>query len=131
MVHGGFSKSGKSARQLMKKDSPHAYLDQIQASSVPLGSVEFHSVSGGRPYLTVGTNPLFTRVINFAIQKYLAGCENDGLVPESSSDLSGASFGSCAAGCQHHRDYSDYKKINHTHLCESHILNLKLLKLAQ
>jgi pimeloyl-ACP methyl ester carboxylesterase len=130
LVHGGYSRSGRSARQLMKKDEPHVFLDKLQASAAPSGLVEFHSFSGGRRYLTIGKNPMFERVINLAIQKYLSGCENDGLVAEASSDLSGAEFSVCASGCVHHKDYADYPKINHTHLCESHILNLKVLALV-
>lgn len=129
LVHGGFSMSSRSALQLMRADGPHPYLAKLESTVVPAGKVEFHSISGGRNYLTFNGG-LLERVLNVIIQRQLNSPDNDGLVLESSSNLSDPQFAVCASGCTHHNDYADYKILNHSHLCESQILNLKILSLA-
>lgn len=131
LVHGGFSKSARSALQLMRADGATPYLESLQQASVPAGSVEFHSFSGGKNYLTFGeTGGLRERVLNIVIQRYLNDSANDGLVLESSSDLSDARFAECASGCVHVNNYPEHKKINHSHLCENQMLNLEILARA-
>jgi hypothetical protein len=128
LVHGGFSKSSKSALQLMQADGPTPYLSLLQKTTVPEGTVEFHSISGGKNYLTFGEGGgLRERVLNIVIQRELKSDKNDGLVLESSSNLSNPKFAMCASGCMHHNSYEDFKLLNHTHLCESQILNLEIL----
>lgn len=130
LVRGGFSKSSLSAKQLMRADGPEAFLDKLAKAKVPTGLVKFHSISGGKSYLTIGSNPLFERVMNLVIQHQLNDPNNDGLVRESSSDLSRPEFAECASGCVHHNSYADFTTLNHSHLCNSQILKLKILSLA-
>ncbi|RZI43665.1 alpha/beta fold hydrolase [Herbaspirillum sp. HC18] len=130
LVRGGFSKSSLSAKQLMRADGPEPFLDKLTKTKVPAESVAFHSISGGKNYLTIGSNLLLERVMNLVIQHQLNDANNDGLVCESSSDLSKPEFIDCANGCTHHKNYSDYSILNHSNLCNSQILSLKILSLA-
>lgn len=130
LVRGGFAKSSLSAKQLMRADGPNCFLDRLLNASTPKNRVVFHSFSGGKTYLTMSGNPLWERVMNLVIQGQLNDPENDGLVSEASSDLSRSHFSNCADGCVHHNNYADYMTLNHSHLCESQILGLRILTLA-
>jgi pimeloyl-ACP methyl ester carboxylesterase len=131
LIRGGFSKSSKSALQLMGVDNSEPYLLKLQKTPVPAGKVAFHSISGGKNYLTFGKGGgLRERVLNILIQKHFGNAVNDGLVVESSADLSHPNFSICADGGTHHNDYADYAILNHSHLCESQILNLHIISLA-
>lgn len=127
LVRGGFSMSSRSALQLMGADGDPPLLERLRQAAIPGGSVEFHSISGGKNYLTFNANAFYERVLNIVIQQHLKSPANDGLVLEASSDLSGPQFASCASGCVHHKTYADYKKLNHSHLCQSQVLNLEIL----
>ncbi|WP_460097122.1 esterase/lipase family protein [Pseudomonas sp. H3_C08] len=129
LVHGGFSMSSRSALQLMKADGPTPFLSKLQLTPIPAHTVEFHSFSGGKNYLTFNGG-LLERVLNIVIQRQLNNPENDGLVLETSTDLSNPQLASCVGECTHHNSYADHKILNHSHLCESQILNLKILSLA-
>lgn len=130
LVRGGFSKSSLSAKQVMRADGPNGLLNKLLKIGAPVNQVEFHSFSGGKSYLTIGGNPLLERVMNLVIQGQLNDPKNDGLVSEASSDLSHSRFNVCASGCTHHNDYADYGTLNHSHLCESQLLGLRILVLA-
>jgi len=131
LVYGGYIKSSKSALQLMWADGPEPFLAKLQNTKVPAGLVEFHSFSGGKNFLTLGKGGgLRERVLNIFIQKHFGNKTNDGLVLESSTDLSHPRFALCANGGVHHNGYADFEVLNHSHLCESQILNLEILSYA-
>lgn len=129
VVHGGYSVSSRSALQLMNADGPKPLLTKLQQAPIPTQTVEFHSISGGKNYLTFNGG-LLERVLNLVIQRQLNNPDNDGLVLETSTDLSNPQFASCIGKCTHHNSYAGYKLLNHSHLCESQILNLTILSLA-
>jgi len=131
LVRGGYKKSKKSALQLMKADGPHPYLDALLEAPTNCNVVEFHSFSGGKNHLTLGKGKgLRERALNILIQRHLKNPNNDGLVLETSSDLSAALFSDCAAGCTHHNSYADYKILNHSHLCQNQYINSKIVQLS-
>lgn len=131
LVYGGYSMKSRSAKQLMLTDVPNAFLDTLATAAPPPGSVDFHSFSGGLNYLTIGSNPLVQRVFNKVIQRHMKNEVNDGLVPESSSDISGQEVTILANGCAHHNNYVGYKELNHSNLCESQSIALEILSLMK
>lgn len=128
VVHGGYGYAAKSARQLTKQDTTSGtpFLDVLN-STQPNAQVEFHSFSGGMPELRIGTNWLVNQTVNWMIQRYFKGAENDGLVGEASSNLAGLSVSGKNGTEQHHKNYAEFPKINHTHLCQNQTLNQLVL----
>ncbi|MBT0571426.1 alpha/beta hydrolase [Curvibacter sp. CHRR-16] len=128
VVHGGYGYAAKSALQLTKQDTTSGtpFLDVLN-STRPSGQVEFHSFSGGLPELRIGTNWLVNQTVNWMIQRYFKGAENDGLVGEASSNLAGLSVSGKNGTEQHHKNYTEFPKINHTHLCQNQTLNQLVL----
>ncbi|MBB3180985.1 alpha/beta fold hydrolase [Variovorax sp. Sphag1AA] len=114
----GFDVKGESARQLIKADPSPTFLDRLQAVPAPSG-VHYYSISGGKTQLDFGKGYLKNRYINRYLQKRLEFL-NDGLVSESSSDLSRPCFSVCAPGCTHKNSYVAFPDSNHTFLTENH-----------
>ena len=131
LVKGGFSKSSKSALQLIgKDDAHHPLLTRLMSKGPPPGAVQFYSLSAGKPFIEFGNNKLVERMVNFVIQKHFSKAPNDGLVGEASSDLSQSKFSGCAAGCTHFNNYSKYGDINHSHIVNYQLLGEKAIEFA-
>lgn len=71
------------------------------------------SFSGGRNFLEFGSGRLHGLVRNLALQKLIGETPNDGLVGESSADITRHIH---SATARHHNNYSDFAVINHTYL---------------
>jgi hypothetical protein len=103
----------RSAMQLTCQDADNLIaelnlLDIQQPHDVPI-----LSVSGGQPFLEVGERWKANLTASVSIQRLLAK-PNDGLVPETSSDITQV-LGS-RPGLTHRNNYSEYANINHTEL---------------
>lgn len=127
-VKGGYSKSSRSAMQLMGKDCSPTLLTRLTQAATPSGSVQFYSLSGGKGYLEFGMNPIMLRAANLLVQNQLNSKPNDGLVVEKSSDLSQPQFSICAPDCEHFNNYSEYTKTNHTNLVNDQIIGNKIIE---
>ncbi len=109
----------RTALQLTRKDPEHLInvlnlRDIARPHQVPI-----LSVSGGRPYIELGKG----RVADFSANPYLQSkldSPNDGLVEELSSDLTRVVPNN--PNFTHFRDYTDYKKTNHTYLVRNHAI---------
>ncbi|WP_310732609.1 alpha/beta hydrolase [Mitsuaria sp. 7] len=110
----GFAAQADSARQLIKSDSPPTLLDRLRRAAGPSG-VSYHSISGGYRQLDFGKGYWKNLIINNYLQRRLP-VPNDGLVGESSSDLSRPEFAGNAPGCTHNNSYVGYPHANHTFL---------------
>ena len=131
LVKGGFSKSGRSALQLIGGDEPDYLLKKLKTLTPGKPSVSYFSVSGGNQYLTVGKNRILNIIVNKCIQGKLNVRPNDGLVTESSSDLSQEIFRQCAPSCIHFNQYPEYEEINHSNLIQNYSLFLQLIEFAK
>jgi pimeloyl-ACP methyl ester carboxylesterase len=87
------------------------------------------TIAGGLRYLEVGNKPNLLRdwLSNKMIQRALGFAQNDGLVPETSVDLSGVlrvSYGYC-----HRPGYHGYDKTNHSGLAANQFVSNEILAL--
>lgn len=126
----GFTTQSTSAMQLLYADPPPKLLDRLKPASAANVGVVYYSISGGYAQLDFGKG--FWK--NFLINKYLQkriGKHNDGLVPETSSDLSRPVFNACAPGCVHVNNYSAYSSTNHSYLVNNQIVALHAIECAQ
>jgi pimeloyl-ACP methyl ester carboxylesterase len=126
----GFSLKSASALQLLCADGPDPLLARLMRAPVKGASVAFYSFSGGYNRIDFGKGILRNLLFNHYLQMHLSQ-PNDGLVPESSSDLSQQKFGVCAPGGQHIKNYPDYSALNHTYLVKNHYLALAAIHCAQ
>lgn len=117
--------------QLIGRDQPEYLLDQLKRAQNVDSSMEFYSISGGLPFLEFGKGSYVSRLANAWIQMSLGGLANDGLVAEVSSDLSQTMFAVCAPNCEHNARYSDYPKVNHTHLVNNYLVALQAVQFAR
>jgi triacylglycerol esterase/lipase EstA (alpha/beta hydrolase family) len=131
LAQGGYSAKSRSALQLIGRDEPQFLLEQLKQAINFNDTVEFYSISGGLPFLEFGKGSYVSRLANSWIQRKLGGLANDGLVAEISSDLSQNMFNSCAPGCEHIRNYSDYPKVNHTNLVNNYLVALQAIRFAK
>ncbi len=103
----------RSAQQLTGSDD-EKFLDslarRLKTTSLPS---PFLSISGGMNFLEYGKGWLAGTAHNLALQRLIKEVPNDGLVPETSADLSRAHG---LTNGQHYNDYDDYPRINHTFL---------------
>jgi len=85
-------------------------------SRTPVSRVPILSVSGGLPYLELGWGDrgLLGVLRNMVLQRLIGEQPNDGLVAESSSDIT--QVAPDAAKRFHRRDYPAYQTTNHTYL---------------
>lgn len=126
----GFSLKSASALQLLGADGPDPLLGRLMRSPVVGANVAFYSFSGGYNRIDFGNGILRNLLFNRYLQKHLS-LPNDGLVPESSSDLAQQKFGVCAPGGRHIKNYPDYRALNHTFLVRNHYLALATIHYAQ
>lgn len=119
----GFSTTAASALQLMNADSKPTLLDRLRQGTAP--NVQFYSISGGYGQLDFGRSYWKNFLINWYLQRRL-GVPNDGLVSESSSDLSQHAFSLCAPGCIHDRYYVAYPHMNHSYLIDNQEVALRV-----
>jgi pimeloyl-ACP methyl ester carboxylesterase len=85
------------------------------------------SISGGKRYLVVSGNPLKNWIANRQIQAEMADNANDGLVTESSVDMSGWFETGGQRDYIHFNRYPYYQDLNHTHLKENQTLALEII----
>jgi pimeloyl-ACP methyl ester carboxylesterase len=110
----GFGQQADSARQLMKADPAPSLLDRLRQTRGPAG-VSYFSLSGGHGRLDVGQGYWKNLIYNNYLQRHLSKA-NDGLVEESSSDLSRPEFAANAAQCTHFNAYVGYPHTNHSYM---------------
>jgi len=125
----GFSKKAISAQQLVKADSAPTLLERLRSTASPAG-VNYYSFSGGYTKLEFGTG--FWK--NFLANKYLQmrlSAPNDGLVEETSSDLSHPRFATAAPGCVHANTYVGYADANHSYIIQNQEVELRAVDLSQ
>jgi pimeloyl-ACP methyl ester carboxylesterase len=72
------------------------------------------SISGGLPFLEFGKNQKIAAVKNAVLQSFINSLPNDGLVPETSSDLTRILRG--RSHVEHRNNYAEYPTTNHTYL---------------
>jgi pimeloyl-ACP methyl ester carboxylesterase len=125
----GFSMRSASTLQLLRADGPDPLLKRLMRAQVVGANVRFYSFSGGYIRIDFGKGVLRNLLFNRYLQKHLSQ-PNDGLVPESSSDLSQQKFDLCAPGGSHIKNYPDYPALNHTFLVRNHYLALATIHCA-
>lgn len=126
---GGYSPTCRSALQLTRCDADKL-LDKLKTVK-PDHGVEFISFSGGKPVLEVGGGIIANYLLNNRIQFYYKDVPNDGLIAETSSDLSQAIFATCAPNCVHWASYPEYATTNHTNLVTNATLGLQAVGFAK
>lgn len=130
----GYTKKCQSMKELTKKDSYELtgipLIDTMNQATNSNG-VPIFSISGGKKYLEVGKNPVLNYAINRATQYFLGREDNDGLVPESSSDVTRNLVIDDQTKNDHLNDYSDYPDLNHSYLIENQRLGLKIASWLQ
>jgi pimeloyl-ACP methyl ester carboxylesterase len=115
--------TSQSARELICQDGSNGQPGLIENLNKQPCRVPILSISGGKPELTFGENFAKNWLLNRKLQSLLDK-PNDGLVPESSSDIQqilGASNQH-----QHLKNYADYSALNHTFLIESQHVSLRI-----
>lgn len=114
----------RAARQLTRQD-PEALIDDLNGadSTSPLPHPML-SISGGQQYLDLGSSVFegVTRRLRLdrstILQRLIDDQPNDGLVPESSSDLTRV-LGGLDGRVEHRNDYLAYPRTNHTNLARN------------
>lgn len=101
----------RSARQLTGNDSDRLLVDLASRTATLRPPVL--SISGGRNYLEFGQGSLSGLLRNRALQRLIGSVPNDGLVAETSADIT---RGGSAPSMRHERNYPGYTGINHTFL---------------
>lgn len=125
----GFAASGASALQLIGADGPPSLLERLMLPVTLPMPVQFYSIPGGYGWLEFGKNKRANDIANTWLQARLTA-PNDGLVSESSSNLSGADFATCAPVCTHMNDYPDYSGTNHSYLVDNQTVSLEALRFS-
>jgi|ERR1043166_1249153 pimeloyl-ACP methyl ester carboxylesterase len=105
----------RAAEQLICADKQRVveemnYIDARGGIACP-----FLTISGGLPHLEIASRSLKNRAYNALVQRVLNEKPNDGLVAESSANLSRA-LNATIAGHHHRTDYLDFATTNHTYL---------------
>lgn len=111
----GYGMSSASALQLMQADGQEPLLQRINAATP---AVPCLSISGGHANLDFGRGIVKNYFANRWLQKRLSQ-PNDGLVSESSSDLTCVLVNPAPGPCSHHCHYTDYPNVNHSYLVEN------------
>jgi len=109
----GYAMHSASALQLMQADN-QMLLKRLNAA-VPKVPIEFLSISGGHANLDFGRGVVKNYLANRWLQKRLSQ-PNDGLVAESSSDLTLVLSNPVNTACSHRSNYTEYPVVNHSHL---------------
>lgn len=130
LVQGGFSMRARSALQLVGRD-PDKLLERLRLCEATKLPVDFFSVSAGLEFIEFGKSGFINRAANLWIQTQMAGLANDGLVAESSSNLSQAQFRRCAPGCVHSPRYPEWARTNHSSLLINYRVGLIAIKKAK
>lgn len=130
LMQGGFSVKARSAQQLIGRDAGKL-LNRLRSCGAPTHAVQFHSISGGLDFIELGKNGWLNLVANRWIQGQMAGLTNDGLVADSSSDLSQIPFKACAPGCTHTAKYPEWSKTNHSALLTNYRVGLIAIRKAK
>lgn len=111
----GYRIGSASAMQLMQADGPDPLLQRINAAKPVVPCL---SISGGHANLDFGRGIVKNYFANRWLQKHLSQ-PNDGLVSESSSDLTSVLANSAVGVYSHHRHYTEYPNVNHSYLVEN------------
>lgn len=123
-----FSPSALSAKELLGNDDAPTLLERLSGVSVP--EIEVVSMSGGLPALEFGTSWLKNAAANFYLQRNLRQ-PNDGLVEESSSDVSQESLRNLFKRCSHNNKYCEYGVTNHSNLVTNQLIAITALDCAR
>lgn len=105
----------RSAQQLVLLDEGRLieslnFQRQAQLQSIPL-----LTISGGKRGLEFGGNPLNSAAMSAGVQRLLGDCDNDGLVPERSSNV-GPLLRETHSRHIHLNRYFGWRETNHTNL---------------
>jgi pimeloyl-ACP methyl ester carboxylesterase len=108
----------RASQQLTLSD-PNSLIELLNRDDrqAPL-EMSILSVAGGRPFLEFGrsSNSSYAGTFqNRVLQRLIGENPNDGLVEESSADITKV-IGNPNGLMQHNNTYTDYLRINHTHL---------------
>lgn len=117
-----------SAAQLIGADDngKGPLLDTLRQENSVLTRIPCLSISGGKRWLEFGLNSVMTAVANNRLQKLMGNEDNDGLVPEKSSDITGLPETCRGAASSHDNSYSEYLKTNHSSLIANHQIALTI-----
>lgn len=117
-----------SAAQLLGADKSGAVplLDALQESNSVLNRIPCLSISGGKRWLEFGRNRFKNAIANNRLQALLGNEDNDGLVPEGSSDVTKLPATCRGTSSQHENGYSEYSKINHSNLIANQSIALTI-----
>lgn len=126
----GFAPSCASALQLIGADTPNRLLDRLRDAPAPAFPVTFCTISGGYGRLEFGTNSVQNYFANLWLQRHLS-MPNDGLVEDSSSDLSNWSDSTVLPTCTHINTYVEFPFTNHSYLIENQTVQLLAIQFAR
>jgi pimeloyl-ACP methyl ester carboxylesterase len=105
-----------SARELTRSDS-NGFIDHLNNAERAGSGVPVLSISGGLEHLEFGPSlngGYRAQLANKSLQAMIGGRPNDGLVPETSSNIT--SVLGASGDRKHWKDYLEYSNTNHTHL---------------
>jgi len=124
--------AGRSAKQLTGNDDTQLVRLLNLGSSSDL-TLPVLSVSGGLAFLEVGEakRSLRSRLTSEALQKLIADKPNDGLVPESSSNLERVVPPKSSNRFEHMVDYYNYTSTNHTYLTTNYVIANRIAQWLQ
>jgi pimeloyl-ACP methyl ester carboxylesterase len=111
----------EAALQLTQADADAAVgtLNATHVNPVPM-----LSISGGMPFLEVGRSAKSNALLNRILQSLIGEAPNDGLVGESSADITRH----VAISTEHCADYSEFSRTNHLALPLNHEVALQVVK---
>lgn len=125
----GFHPDCQSARELVGSDNESSVplLEKMKRDGHQLCEIPMLSISAGKRWLEVGDSYFVNFFANRALQKAFNNMPNDGLVPESSSNLKSA-LGFHSHKVDHVSDYREYDDLNHTYMIYNQSLSLKIAR---
>ncbi len=123
MGYNGFHPKCVSAKELMGIDNEDCIplLTHLSTNTKALEKTKVLSISGGKKFLEFGSNPGVNFLANSIIQKNIGNFDNDGLVPEYSSDIKKI-ISNTNENLHHNNNYSGYEQVNHTHMTEHQVI---------
>lgn len=117
----------RSAQELTKSDGSPPFIDRLNAAWNAQGmQIPIRTISGGKNHLEFGRNALVNWFINRTIQKQFDGAVNDGLVSESSSDISNVLTSPLPQHISHFKNYPEYSDMNHSYMIANQSLALEV-----
>jgi len=122
-----------SALQLTLNDKEKVIHDLNKQDREDPPKIPILSISGGQNYLEFGkpSARAFTGAVrNTLLQRLIGENPNDGLVAESSANLSQV-LGISTSLMQHQNKYADYRRTNHTHLIRNQAITNLIVQWLQ